>query len=425
MNNTELSSEELNREIIAMAERARRASERLALLPSETRTSCLNAMADALIAGEGAIAAANREDMEEGRKNGLGKAMLDRLEMTPARISAMAEGLRQVAAQSDPVGRVLRSFTRPNGIRIEKISVPIGVIAIIFESRPNVTADAAGICLKAGNAVILRGGKEAIRSNIAIASILRRAAADGGMPVDAVQLIPWTDRRAVGMMLQLDGLIDLVMPRGGEGLIRTVVEQSRIPVIKHYKGVCHIYVDEKADFDMACRIVENAKCSRPGVCNALESLLVSRKIAGTFLPKLAGVLAGYPVELRGDREVCAILSDAVPLTPEDDGKEYLDLILGVRVVADVAEAVQVVNRMGSHHSDAIVTGDEAAAGVFLRGVDSAAVYHNASTRFTDGGEFGMGAEIGISTDKLHARGPMGVDELVIYKYVVRGDGQIR
>lgn len=421
----EITHEEMNLQLIAMAERARAAAVELALLTPETKTKCLNAMADALIEQQDKITAANAVDMENGRNNGLSKAMLDRLEMTPARIQAMAAGLREVGAQEDPVGRVIRSFSRPNGIKIEKVSVPVGVIAIIYESRPNVTADAAGICLKAGNAVILRGGKESINSNLAIASILERAGSANGLPADAIQLIPWTDRAAVGMMLKLDSLIDLVMPRGGESLIRAVVEQSRIPVIKHYKGVCHVYVDKAADLEMACNIVENAKCSRPGVCNALESLLVNRAVAGKFLPLLASRLAKYPVEMRGDSEVCNILPEAVPLTPDDNGREYLDLVMGVRLVGDTAEAVKIINTMGSHHSDSIVTEDETAAAVFLRSVDSAAVYHNASTRFTDGGEFGMGAEIGISTDKLHARGPMGVDELVIYKYIIRGCGQVR
>ena len=421
----EISHEKMNEELIAMAKRARVASEKMALLEPEIRSGCLNAMADALLANQEAIGAANAVDMENGRKEGLSKAMLDRLEMTPARIAAMAKGLREVAAQSDPVGKVIRSFARPNGIKIEKVAVPVGVIAIIYESRPNVTADAAGICLKAGNAVILRGGKESINSNLAIAGILEAAGKANGMPENSIQLIPWTDRAAVGMMLQLDAFIDLVMPRGGEGLIRAVVEQSRIPVIKHYKGVCHVYVDSECDFGMACNIVENAKCSRPGVCNALESLLVNRAVAAEFLPLLYERLSKYPVEIRGDREVCAILPQAVPLTPEDDGREYLDLIMGVRIVADTDEAIRVINSMGSHHSDAIVTTNDTAAAKFLRGVDSAAVYHNASTRFTDGGEFGMGAEIGISTDKLHARGPMGVDELVIYKYIIRGTGQVR
>ncbi len=421
----EISHEKMNEELIAMAVKARTASAKMALMDSATRSKCLNAMADALLAAENEITAANAIDMAQGRKDGLSKAMLDRLEMTPARIAAMANGLREVAAQADPVGRILRSFTRPNGIAIEKVSVPVGVIAIIYESRPNVTADAAGICLKAGNAVILRGGRESINSNLAIAGILEKAGAANGMPENSIQLIPWTDRAAVGMMLTLDEYIDLVMPRGGEGLIRAVVEQSRIPVIKHYKGVCHVYVDSECDFEMACNIVENAKCSRPGVCNALESLLVNRAVAGEFLPLLYDRLKKYPVEFRGDKDVCAILPAAVPLTPEDDGREYLDLIMGVRLVDDVQVAAAVVNAMGSHHSDAIVTSNAATADQFLRSVDSAAVYHNASTRFTDGGEFGMGAEIGISTDKLHARGPMGVDELVSYKYIIRGAGQIR
>ena len=401
------------------------ASRALALLNPEAKNKCLLQMADAIEEAAEEIKTANQKDLKAGKAKGLSGAMLDRLELTDARIKAMAEGLREVAALDDPVGRKLSSTVRPNGIRIDKISVPIGVIGIIFESRPNVTVDAAGLCLKAGNAVILRGGSEAINSNLALAHCLNRAGVIAGLPDGAVQLIPVTDRRAVGMMVKMDQYISLIIPRGGEGLIRAVVEQSTIPVIKHYKGVCHLYVDADADLDMALRVTENGKCQRPGVCNALETLLINEKIADKFVPPFVEIMRKNKVELRGDSAFCTMVPEAKYATEEDYYTEYIDLIFSIKIVPDTAAAIRHINHYGSHHSDAIITENPENAEMFLRGVDSATVYHNASTRFTDGFEFGMGAEIGISTDKLHARGPMGLEELTSYKYIVYGNGQIR
>ena len=337
----------------------------------------------------------------------------------------MIAGLRTVAGQTDPVGRVLDERVRPNGIRITKVAVPFGVVGIIYESRPNVTVDASGIALKAGNAVILRGGSDAFESNKFLAKLLNEAAVEAGIPDGAVQLLPWTSREAVKLMLKMDKYIDLVIPRGGENLIRMVTSEATMPVLKHYKGVCHLFVERTADFDRALKIIVNAKCQRPGVCNAIENLLVDSPIAATFLPRFAEVMKENRVELRGDGRVKEYLPDVKTATEEDYYTEYMDLILAVRVVDGVQAAVDHVNRYGSHHSDGILSRDEAAIRYFQTYVDSAVVYANASTRFTDGGEFGMGAEIGISTDKLHARGPMGVDELTSYKYLVTGEGQIR
>ncbi|MDD5727367.1 MAG: glutamate-5-semialdehyde dehydrogenase [Victivallales bacterium] len=421
----ELTLEEIAVTLEQMGEKALTASRALALLSTEAKNKCLLQMAAALINSAAEIKEANCKDLKAGREKGLSAAMLDRLELTDARIESMAEGLRTVAALDDPVGRSLSSVVRPNGIRIDKISVPLGVIGIIFESRPNVTVDAAGLCLKAGNAVILRGGSEAINSNLALAHCLNRAGVLAGLPDGAVQLIPLTDRRAVGLLVKMDQYLSLVIPRGGESLIRAVVEQATVPVIKHYKGVCHLYVDAEADIDMALRLAENAKCQRPGVCNAIETLLIDEKIADKFIPPFAALMAERKVELRGDEDFCSRASAAKPATEEDFYTEYIDLILSVRLVSGVAAAIEHINHYGSHHSDAIVTVNPETAEAFLRGVDSATVYHNASTRFTDGFEFGMGAEIGISTDKLHARGPMGLAELTSYKYVIHGNGQIR
>ncbi len=352
--------------------------------------------------------------------------MLDRLQIDDKRIQAMARGLREVAALPDPVGEILLERTRPNGLRIQKVRVPIGVIGIIYESRPNVTADSAGLCLKTGNAVILRGGKEALHSNQAIADVMSRAGAKEGLPAHSIQLVGTTDRDAIRVLVQMEGVIDLVIPRGGESLIRAVTEQARVPVIKHYKGVCHVFVDREADLDMAEKIVVNAKCQRPGVCNAMETLLVDEAVADRFVPRIVKTLQAKKVELRGDETTRRLGGSAVkPATEDDWYAEYLDLILAVRVVQDVEEAIAHINRYGSSHSDSIVTRDEKAAEKFVHEVDSAAVFVNASTRFNDGGEFGMGAEIGISTDKLHARGPMGLEELTSYKWVVRGSGQVR
>jgi glutamate-5-semialdehyde dehydrogenase len=351
--------------------------------------------------------------------------MLDRLELSERRIGEMAGGLRAVAALPDPVGRSLGRRRRPNGLLIVKRRVPIGVILIVYESRPNVTADAAALCVKAGNAVILRGGKEAFHSNQAIAGALQAGGAAAGLPEHAVQFVATTDRDAVRELVRMHDRVDLAIPRGGESLIRAVVEQARVPVIKHYKGVCHVYVDAAADLDMALKIVENAKCQRPGVCNAMETLLVHEAVAPAFLPRLRELCARRGVEVRADAAARGLVPSFKEATEEDWYAEYLDLILALRVVSGVEEAIDHVNHYGSRHSDAIVTGDPAAARAFTRGVDSACLYVNASTRFTDGGEFGLGAEMGISTDKLHARGPMGLEELTTYKYIVEGVGQVR
>jgi glutamate-5-semialdehyde dehydrogenase len=393
----------------------------LAKLDAETKNSLLRAMADGIEKSADRIQSANAKDIEAGKKAGLSPAMLDRLTLTGKRISEMAKGVREVAALPDPVGKTISEWTRPNGIRIQKVRVPIGVILIIYESRPNVTADAGCLCFKTGNAVILRGGSEAIHSNLAIAAAMNVP----GLPPNSITVVSTTDRAAIDELLQLDELINLCIPRGGEGLIRAVAEKSRIPVIKHYKGVCHVYVDRDADFDMAEKIVVNAKCQRPGVCNAIETLLIDQKIADQFLPRVAKALAEKKVELRGDERTRQLVPSAKPATEDDWYAEYLDLILAVRVINGVDEAVDHITKYGSAHSDAIVTGNKATAEKFLREVDSSSVFWNASTRLADGGQYGFGAEIGISTDKLHARGPMGLEELTSYKFVVVGDGQLR
>ncbi len=352
--------------------------------------------------------------------------MLDRLRLDEKRLAAMAAGIRDVAALKDPVGETLRAWTRPNGIEISKRRVPIGVVGIIYESRPNVTSDAAVLCTKTGNAAILRGGSEALRTNLAIADALREGAGSAGLPPDCIQLIACTDREAVRLLAEMDRYVDLLIPRGGTSLIEAVVRHARMPVIKHYHGVCILYVDRAADPEMAVKILVDGKCQRPGVCNALETLLVHRDIAAEFLPRAAAALWERGVELRGDDETRRVLGERVlPATDADWTTEFLELKLAVRVVDDLDAAIAHVETHGSHHSDAIVTIDATSAERFLNEVDSATVYWNASTRFTDGGEFGFGAEIGISTDKLHARGPMGLEELTTYKYVIRGDGQIR
>jgi len=407
--------------------RALRASRALAASSAADRVRWLLAMADALERDTDLILAANAEDLDEAKKNGLDAPKLERLTLTPKRVKDVADALRHVAGLDDPVGRVLSSVTRPNGLRIDKVSVPIGVIAIIYESRPNVTVDAAGLCIKSGNAVILRGGSEALRSNTAFAKCISDAGIAAGMPDGALQLVPFKGHAAVSAMLKMDDCINLVIPRGGERLIRAVVEQATMPVIKHYKGVCHIFVDHVCDQDRALVIIENAKCQRPSVCNALETILIDASIAPEFAPKLAARLAQLGVTMHGDEAFAKLAAPVavVPATEEDWPKEYLSLDVSVRIVGGVKEAADHINRYGSGHSDSILTTDEANAQFFLDNVDSAAVYWNASTRFTDGGEFGMGAEMGISTDKLHARGPMGLPELTSYKYKIYGTGQIR
>lgn len=416
---------ELEQEIIHIASAAKAASRELLQLSPEQKNKILLAMAEALKSSEEQILAANRIDLELGEKAGLSSALMDRLRLTAERIKAMADGIQTVALLTDPIGVSLSESVRPNGLRIQKMRVPIGVIAIIYESRPNVTADSAVLCLKASNAVILRGGSEAIESNKAIAAALTDAGKAHGLPDGALQFISTPDRDAVKILLQQEDFLDLVIPRGGEGLIRAVSEMSRVPVIRHYKGVCHVYVEQSADLEAALRIVENAKCQRPGVCNAMETLLVDAAIAERFIPVVTTRLQEEGVEIRGDEAVCKLVKNAKLATEQDWFEEYLDLVLSVRIVSNVEQAVEHINFYGSHHSDAILSNNKEVLAQFVRDVDSAVVYQNASTRFTDGGEFGMGAEIGISTDKIHARGPMGVEELTTYKYVVTGSGQVR
>jgi glutamate-5-semialdehyde dehydrogenase len=410
--------------------RARAAARALRQCSTEQKNRGLLAMADRLGAMEKDILAANAQDVAKAQADGLAAALIDRLTLNPKRLAAMAEGVRQVAALPDPVGEVLRDWTRPNGLRIQKVRVPIGTIGIIFESRPNVTCDAAVLCTKTGNATLLRGGRESIASNLAIAQALSAGCADAGLPADAIQLVATTDREAVKVMCEMDSYLDCIVPRGGKGLIEVVVRHARMPVIKHYDGICILYVDAAADLAMAERIVVNAKCQRPGVCNAIETVLVHRAIADRFFATTGLALLEAGVELRADERALAALqplggAKVIAAQPEDWRTEFLDLILAVKVVDSLEEAITHTETHGSHHSDGIITADAATAERYLAEVDSATVYWNASTRFTDGGEFGFGAEIGISTDKLHARGPMALEELTTYKYVLRGTGQIR
>ncbi|MCC7376319.1 MAG: glutamate-5-semialdehyde dehydrogenase [Verrucomicrobiales bacterium] len=425
----------LSDQMRSLAAEAKCASRAVAQLSTADKNKALLAMADALEQATPALLAANAKDMETGRNLGLSAAMLDRLKLDETRVKTMAQGLREVAALPDPVGRVLDERVRPNGLKLQKVAVPIGVIVIIYESRPNVTADAASLCFKTGNATILRGGKEALHSNQLIAETMVAAgrAAVPGFPDHAIQVVPTPDREAIPALLGLTQYVDLCIPRGGESLIRAVTDCSKVPVIKHYKGVCHVFVDREADLDMATSIIFNAKCQRPSTCNAAETLLVDWPIAAEFLPKAAMKLWEKNVELRVDTPVRTVVAmktappegKLVSAKPEDWSTEYNDYILNVRVVDGVADAIAHITRYGSAHSDAIVTRNESTARRFLGEVDSATVYWNASTRFTDGGEYGMGAEIGISTDKLGARGPMGLDELCTYKWLGIGNGQIR
>jgi len=430
-----LLSVNLTGQMTQLAKQARTASRELAKLATAEKNACLLAMADALENNSSAIKEANALDMEVGAKLGLSSAMLDRLKLDDKRISAMANGLREVAALPDPVGRIFDERVRPNGLKLQKISTPIGVVVIIYESRPNVTADAASLCFKSGNATILRGGKEALNSNQVIAQTMIDAGKKklAHFPEHAIQVVPTPDREAIPILLSLTQYIDLCMPRGGEGLIRAVADCSKVPVIKHYKGVCHVFVDADADLKMAGEIVMNAKVQRPAVCNAMETLLVDKTVAEKFLPHMAQNLADKKVELRCDPLSLGLVQSAIgnrqsaikAAAEQDYFTEYNDYILNVRVVDGVRAAIDHINFYGSAHSDSIVTRNEAHAKQFLAEVDSAAVYWNASTRFTDGGEFGMGAEIGISTDKIGARGPMGLDELTSYKWLGLGNGQIR
>ena len=423
---------DLKETVLEYGRRARVAARLLARTSTAQRNAGVCAMADALVEAEGEILAANLADVEQARARGLSGAMLDRLTLSGARIKGMADGVREVAALPDPVGELIRRWTRPNGLEISKVRVPIGVVGIIFESRPNVTSDAAVLCTKTANATILRGGSESIRSNLAIAAALSQGLAKAGLPADAIQLIAVTDREAVRHLCEMDRYLDVIVPRGGKSLIEAVVSHARMPVIKHYDGICILYVDASAKPDMAREIVLNAKCQRPGVCNAVETVLVHRSAVSSFFSETALALAAKGVELRCDPEaleaagrVPELAGSAVAASAADFQTEFLDLVLAVKVVGGLEEAILHIEENGSHHSDGIITEDAEAAERFLQEVDSATVYWNASTRFTDGGEFGFGAEIGISTDKLHARGPMALEELTTYKYQLRGSGQIR
>jgi glutamate-5-semialdehyde dehydrogenase len=410
---------------IDIAKKAKEASRILARVPSKPKNQALLSMSEGIVAESGFIAEENRRDIEDAKGKGFSQAFIDRLSLTPSRIKAMAEGLREIAALGDPVGEVVRMWRRPNGLLVGKMRIPLGVIGIIYEARPNVTADASGLCIKAGNSVILRGGSESIRSNMAIGAVLRDALKKNGLPEDAIQVVPVVDRAVVLEMLKLEDYIDLVIPRGGEGLIRFVSENSRVPVLKHYKGVCHIFVDESADDQMAENICINAKVQRPGVCNAMETLLVHEAIAEGFLPKIVKKLEDSGVEIRGCRRTREIVPHVKEATEDDWYTEYLDLILSVKVVRDLDEAISHIEKYGSMHTEAIITRDYRNAQRFLSGVNSSTVLVNASTRFSDGFELGLGAEIGISTSKLHAFGPMGVEELTTTKFIIYGDGQIR
>ena len=407
-----------------MGAAAKQAARKLAVAGNQKDTA-LEAIAAALEAHTEEILAANREDLFAAEQNGMSRSLMDRLALNEKRIAGMADGVRQVKAQPDPVGQVLEGGVRPNGLRIEKVAVPLGVIGIIYEARPNVTADAAALCLKAGNAVILRGGKEAFRSNQAIAEVMRDAVETAGLPRDSIQLVQDTSRASSIEMMGLTGYLDVLIPRGGAGLIRAVVENSHVPVIETGVGNCHVYVDDAADLEMAAEIIFNAKTSRPSVCNAIETVLIHQAIAGEFLPKMKAKLDEKQVEIRGCEKTREILPDCVPACEEDWATEYLDYILAVKVVDSLDEAMAHIASYSSGHSECIVTENYRNAERFLSEVDAAAVYVNASTRFTDGGEFGLGAEIGISTQKLHARGPMGIRQLTSQKFVIRGNGQIR
>lgn len=415
----------LAEQCVDMARRARTASTELRLLGTDVKNRWLLESAEQLVAQSASIFASNQKDLANAPSYGLDAAATDRLRLTESRLGDIATALQQIAGLPDPVGEVLDGYRRPNGLEINKVRVPLGVVFFVYESRPNVTADAAAICIKSGNAVILRGGKEAIHSSQAIVRCLQQTAEKTGIPKDAVQLVQTTDREAVGHFLKLNEYIDVAIPRGGEGLIRRVASEATMPVIKHFDGNCHIYVDQAADQEMAIRIIENSKCQRMGVCNALESLIVHRAIAKDFLPQLNRKLSAYPIELRGCEATCQILPMANRATEEDWRQEYLGPILSVLIVDSIDDAIEHINQYGSHHTDAIVTNNLSASRRFTASIDSAAVIVNASTRFNDGGEFGFGAEIGISTDKFHARGPCGLRELTTYKYIVQGDGQIR
>lgn len=420
------SDEEVAKEILVMGEQARKAALKLAVLPTEKKNEILRSMAAEVRIQRADILVANAKDLAAGESNGLSRAMLDRLRLDEVRLENIAAGIEQVATLDDPVGKALDSWQHPKGFSIEQIRVPIGVIGIIYESRPNVTSDAAVLCLKSGNATILRGGSEAIHSNRALAKALQEGGEQAGLPAYSIQLIPFTDRASVKVMAEMDQYLDLIIPRGGKGLIEAVVSLARMPVIKHYDGICHMYLAQSADLKKSVALAVDSKTQKPSVCNALETLLVDQAVAESVLPQVAAALREKGVELRGDEEVCRILgSEAVTATSEDWETEYLDYILAVKIVKSLEEALEHINYYGSKHSDCIVSEDKKEAEMFLRGVDSACAFHNLSTRFSDGEEFGFGAEIGISTDKLHARGPMALKELTSYQYRLRGDGQTK
>ncbi len=408
-----------------MAEKARKAARKIAVLSTDVKNKVLLSTAEKLSDARAKLQEENRKDLEKGQAKGLSSAFLDRLELSDKVIDSMVQGLKEVASLPDPVGEVTKMWKRPNNLLVGRVRIPLGVIGMIYESRPNVTIDAAALCLKAGNAVILKGGSDAIHSNLALAQILQEALDENQVPKEAVQVVPTTDRSAVTELLAREEEIDLIIPRGGEGLIRFVVENSKIPVLKHYKGVCHCYVDRGCDEDMATEICFNSKVQRPGVCNAMEGMLVHQDVAPSFLPKMGERFKEAGVEIRGCKRTCELLSYAVPATEEDWGTEFLDLILAVKVVSSMDEAMDYIDRYGSNHTEAIITRDYARARRFLNEVDASLVLVNASTRFNDGGQLGLGAEIGISTSKLHAYGPMGLEELTTTKFIAFGDGQVR
>ncbi len=419
-------SKEIKDKITKMGSDALTASRALANLTTDQKNKILLAMADGILSEADQIISANAIDLDNAVNNNLTNSMIDRLRLDQKRIEAIADGIRQVATLPDPVGEIMDEWERPNGIKIKQIRVPIGIIGIIYESRPNVTSDAAVLCLKTGNATILRGGKESINSNIAISDSLQNAGEKAGLPENSIQLIPFTDRESVKHLAEMDEYLDLIIPRGGAGLIEAVVSMARMPVIKHYDGICHTYVDSECDLEMASNVVMDAKTQKPSVCNALETLLVSEQIADTFLPAIGKLLSEQQVEIRADDISRNLLGvDSVEVKPDDWKTEYLDLIVSIKVVSDVNEAIDHINHYGSHHSDCIITESETNANQFMNNVDSATVFWNVSTRFSDGEEFGFGAEIGISTDKLHARGPMALRELTSYKYLISGKGQTK
>ena len=411
--------------IESMAQKARLAARKVAVLSTDVKNKVLLSTAQKLEDSKHRLQQENQKDLKNGKEKGLSPAFLDRLELSHKVIDSMIQGLQEVAALPDPVGEVTKMWKRPNGLLVGRTRIPLGVIGMIYESRPNVTIDAAALCLKAGNSVLLKGGSDALHSNLALASVLQEALAENGVPEDAVQVVPTTDRAAVTELLAREEEIDLIIPRGGEGLIRFVVENSKIPVLKHYKGVCHCYVDKGCDEDMAIEICFNSKVQRPGVCNAMEGMLVHQDVAESFLPRMGERFKKAGVELRGCERTCQILPYAVRATEEDWGTEFLDLILAVKVVSSMDEAMDYIDRYGSNHTEAIITRDYARARRFLNEVDASLVLVNASTRFNDGGQLGLGAEIGISTSKLHAYGPMGLEELTTTKFIAFGDGQVR